>query len=354
MFAGRAAARVWPLGTRSNDWTKIHFDLALARAILSAVVRGMYINTALGEAASAASASAADYAAADYAADSAASAAAASASAASVADAAILQDLGVAGVMARDLWHDAGVSNSCAEGWEDWKAARTDRKVWGFWQDWYETLLEGRTPDWELWRDVALIDDAVWKEGPEAVAREIERLRGGGNARLDEEVIKASAERLIAHPASTMLMVGGAAEQIDNAITQFLNTSGLNSLPSSLAPLYSVSGALKSISTLAQDDQQIDALEAEIDGLVRQMNVLRSELNAIKAASPKMGRSSRMMDTALGVAVGVLVTGGIGEAGRIFSYVTGYENSVEIIEDIAQSVSEPEVIVNSLPQIGKD
>lgn len=52
-----------------------------------------------------------------------------------------------------------------------------DLKTWGFWIDWYWGLLEGRAPDWELWRKVALISNEVWEEGPEAVAEAIEGIK---------------------------------------------------------------------------------------------------------------------------------------------------------------------------------
>ncbi len=48
---------------------------------------------------------------------------------------------------------------------------------WSFWREWYQGFLDGKPMDWELQRRVALIDDAIWEAGPEAVAEEIERIR---------------------------------------------------------------------------------------------------------------------------------------------------------------------------------
>ncbi|WP_254682167.1 hypothetical protein [Phaeobacter inhibens] len=45
------------------------------------------------------------------------------------------------------------------------------------WRDWYQSFLDGKPLDWELQRRVALIDDAIWEAGPEAVAAEIERIK---------------------------------------------------------------------------------------------------------------------------------------------------------------------------------
>lgn len=55
-----------------------------------------------------------------------------------------------------------------------------------FWRDWYQGFLDGTPLDWELQRRVALIDDTIWEAGPEAVAKEIERIRA--KFELEQEV----------------------------------------------------------------------------------------------------------------------------------------------------------------------
>ncbi|WP_374015565.1 hypothetical protein [Phaeobacter sp. A36a-5a] len=45
------------------------------------------------------------------------------------------------------------------------------------WREWYKGFLDGKPLDWDLQRRVALIDDAIWDAGPEAVAAEIERIK---------------------------------------------------------------------------------------------------------------------------------------------------------------------------------
>ncbi|UWR44017.1 hypothetical protein [Phaeobacter inhibens] len=54
---------------------------------------------------------------------------------------------------------------------------KNDGSKWKFWLDWYQGFLDGKPLDWELQRRVALIGDAIWEAGPEAVAAEIERVR---------------------------------------------------------------------------------------------------------------------------------------------------------------------------------
>lgn len=45
-----------------------------------------------------------------------------------------------------------------------------------FWIDWYQRALDGRAQNWPLLRDVALIDDALWKQGGDALDLEISRI----------------------------------------------------------------------------------------------------------------------------------------------------------------------------------
>jgi hypothetical protein len=53
-----------------------------------------------------------------------------------------------------------------------------DRAIWSFWLRWWEGVLSGNQLDWDLQKEVALIPDAIWQQGPVAVAaaiRQIER-----------------------------------------------------------------------------------------------------------------------------------------------------------------------------------
>ncbi|CUH89123.1 hypothetical protein PH5382_03069 [Phaeobacter sp. CECT 5382] len=48
---------------------------------------------------------------------------------------------------------------------------------WTFWRTWYKGFLDGKPLNWELQRRVAQIENAIWETGPEAVAKEIERIK---------------------------------------------------------------------------------------------------------------------------------------------------------------------------------
>lgn len=58
-----------------------------------------------------------------------------------------------------------------------------EEKGWSFWRAWCQSFLDGEPLDWHLQRRVALIKDEIWEAGPEAVAKEIEKIR----AKLDLE-----------------------------------------------------------------------------------------------------------------------------------------------------------------------
>ena len=58
------------------------------------------------------------------------------------------------------------------DNWYEWAG-----KNGSFWREWYQSLLDGEPIDWVLQRRIALIEDAVWEAGIEAVASEIEKIR---------------------------------------------------------------------------------------------------------------------------------------------------------------------------------
>jgi hypothetical protein len=91
---------------------------------------------------------------------------------------ALLIDSG-SGPLLRPLWSSTlpewfGSPNSVAQSF--WKTS--DPETWSFWLRWWEGVLSGNQLDWDLQKEVALIPDAIWQQGPVAVAaaiRQIER-----------------------------------------------------------------------------------------------------------------------------------------------------------------------------------
>ncbi|AUH34042.1 hypothetical protein CUV01_12130 [Paracoccus tegillarcae] len=66
--------------------------------------------------------------------------------------------------------------NPLAQIWQTAQPVLRESPGGAFWIDWYQRTLDGRPQNWPLLRDVALIDNALWDEGGEALDREIKRL----------------------------------------------------------------------------------------------------------------------------------------------------------------------------------
>ncbi|MDZ7906393.1 MAG: hypothetical protein U5N55_11900 [Cypionkella sp.] len=48
-----------------------------------------------------------------------------------------------------------------------------DPATWAFWRRWWDGVINGKPLPLDLQRDVALLGEAIWQAGPQAVAREI-------------------------------------------------------------------------------------------------------------------------------------------------------------------------------------
>ena len=68
-----------------------------------------------------------------------------------------------------------------------------DPETWGFWRRWYDGMLAGEPLPWDLQEQVALIPDDIWQAGPEAVARELEKIE----ARMELQARISELERQI-------------------------------------------------------------------------------------------------------------------------------------------------------------
>lgn len=84
------------------------------------------------------------------------------------------------GLFGRPLWHGGEMPEGLRVGYGRMEAFwRSKGDSWGFWERWYEGMLEGRPMPWELQEAVALIPDDIWDEGPGRVADEIRKLEFG-------------------------------------------------------------------------------------------------------------------------------------------------------------------------------
>lgn len=197
-FASQCAARVLPhIGgsTRPKRHTGFSFDLTLLRAILTSAVAGTIPTAALSaDSARSAARSARSALSADSAARSTALSAALSARSAARSAAKTLDLSSPKSLFEEPLWLDVKSPDDIANNWKTLRTEWSTDPAMAFWIDWYDGLLIGRTPDWDLWQDIVLIDDKHWKAGTEAVAREIDILQAAYD--LDGKIAQFEAQLL--------------------------------------------------------------------------------------------------------------------------------------------------------------
>ncbi|MGH1467209.1 MAG: hypothetical protein ACRBBQ_17815 [Cognatishimia sp.] len=79
----------------------------------------------------------------------------------------------------------------------------SQNQLWGdfpnFFLEWYAGMLNGKPMHWEFQRRVALIDEAIWKAGLEAVADEIEKIRAKFDLEKRVEELEAELRRAAAN-----------------------------------------------------------------------------------------------------------------------------------------------------------
>ncbi len=182
--------------------------------------------------AAASSAAFAAFAAADAASASAAKRAASSAAFAAASYDATQVENGVAlrDLFAEPLW-PAGLPEGVAQAEDTLRARFADApRIWGFWAEWYDSMVSGRPMDWSLQEAVALIPDEIWEAGPEQVAREIRRRRlvhrtaVAAKAVFDDEQKKFTLESDPALPEETVAFVRQRIEMaLRNALAEGLS-----------------------------------------------------------------------------------------------------------------------------------
>ncbi len=74
------------------------------------------------------------------------------------------------------LWPDESEVPELAQKWASFRDTYEQDPVWGFWVKWYAAMWHGTPLDWALQTQIALIDDTIWEQGPEAVADKIREI----------------------------------------------------------------------------------------------------------------------------------------------------------------------------------
>jgi hypothetical protein len=151
-----------------------------------------------------------------------------------------------------------------------------DPEIWDFWLRWWDGMLVGKPLDWTLQRDVALILDDVWKEGPVAVKVEIDRIEINHivNRTPHAEIIDRDASGLFyATPVVTLppTVFQNAKDKVSDAVAEVRARLGHNQIAAILPDL----DLLDRYSARYADNplrlhDEFEKLKARIDLLVRQ------------------------------------------------------------------------------------
>ncbi|WP_419411954.1 hypothetical protein [Primorskyibacter sp. 2E107] len=136
-----------------------------------------------------------------------------------------------------------------------------------FWYRWFEGFMRGEPLDWELQRRVALIDDAIWQAGAEAVADEIARIEvdwraeRAANANRAPEFEPDNVAFLFDYPKSVVAQVSVASTAIVHNFEVFRRETGLNQTPEVLEPLEAIPASLSRIGDILASQARSDASE---------------------------------------------------------------------------------------------
>lgn len=99
---------------------------------------------------------------------------------------------------------------------------------WEFWGRWYSRAMAGDPLPWDLQREVALIPDEIWEQGPEAVAEEIEKIEAAYLARTKQlyedvafdpqNVTFSSAPRPLENPPLIAALISRTEDALQDAL----------------------------------------------------------------------------------------------------------------------------------------
>lgn len=194
-------------------------------------------------------------------------------------------------LLSSSLWLD-GQPESVERDWIDLCGNLYDEPAFSFWIRWYEAMRDGIPQNWDMLKEIALIDPKIWdaEDGPERVAELIAEIeaRYAPKPEVTEEN-RAQAKRLAAKPELLGTINEGLARQIEDWISAFLREIGANELPDELKPMEAMPGILRSMAAGAgpgDQNDRIKVLETRIAELEAQVLALNAALTEAKA-NPK-------------------------------------------------------------------
>lgn len=71
---------------------------------------------------------------------------------------------------------------------------------WRFWEEWFRSFIDDTPLDWELQRRVALIPDEDWEQGPEHIAKCIEKIRAKFALEQEISALKKRLSKAVVAP----------------------------------------------------------------------------------------------------------------------------------------------------------
>ncbi len=185
-----------------------------------------------------------------------------------------------------DAWRNHIPENSAFETFQQGEAFE-------FWRRWYQGFVIGRPLDWALQTQVALIDDAVWDAGAEAVAAAIREIEAnlGGPAPLEEKALREHVGHFLTNPVLSAATALNGAETIERAISDYLRDAPANCLPEDLKHLEALPRHFKAIARVignkTDEGEKESLLVDEISMLHARVTELEGELAVAKSKALK-------------------------------------------------------------------
>lgn len=191
------------------------------------------------------------------------------------------------------LWSTGKAPLPMLEFWEGFvKAARNDA-IWAYWVEWYQGFMAGRPVDWEFQNAVALIDDSIWRQGAQAVAVEIERLRAeiaAAQAARAAAEAEANAAKAEAEAAAAKARAEAAAKMqaaMPKSVDHLLNNRVL-----ATAVLEGAAAALGSAGGAAPNGHV--GIQVAMRDLPQSLTQIAGQLRALPAASVQDGEKNTL------------------------------------------------------------
>lgn len=232
--------------------------------------------------------------------------------------------------------------------------------------------MEGRAPDWELWREVALIDDAIWQAGPEAVAEAIE----GVKAELASKRLPL-AEDLVADPETGLFSVvpreianlpllaaslGQVSDAVDDVLAE--NANGLRENSSDVLKLR------RTVERYANDPQRVEMDMTSVSAsLLRQVacedlpasaailglqQVVQQTADGLRATHPEIAANRELLRGQARQALSDEQIAQIAAAGEVLEGISEGSLKVEMGEDIFALTDEMRIGAPRLAGVTRD